>query len=191
MMPLSLYLAAGAAIAGFLGGFYLQGLRWDASLLKTEQARYSAVVRVRQTDADLQRIATARGAATETQLQFQREKANAIQTAIAQRLASLPVCAVPGDVVGLLNAAAGRDPNPTSAGSAGQPGSPLAPADPSRRPDGQPVDVAAGTPGASTAAHELAICARNYAEVCIPNAIERDALRELYNQVKERINRPP
>jgi hypothetical protein len=207
-MPLSIYLALAAVLAGFAGGFYFQGLRWDASLKAAADARYSALVRVRDTDADLQRLATARGASTEAQLQFQREKAHAIQTAITARLAALPVCAVPGDVVGLLNAAA--DARPPGAGSAGEPGPTEPAADSARgggaggggepgrtgRGPGDALVPGAGAaldapPAASTCGAELAIAARNYAEVCIPNAIERDALRGLYNDVRRRINAPP
>jgi len=201
----TLYATLAALVAGFAGGWLVQGWRWDASLTAAANARYSAVVRVRQTDADLQRIATARGASVEAQLQFQRERSHAIQSAINARLAGLPVCAVPGDVVGLLNAAAGRDALAPSAGSAGEPGPAQPGADPPRGAGGAPgsagdapatraAEAGAGRDAAipaSTCGAELAIAARNYSEVCIPNAVERDALRELYNQVRARINAPP
>lgn len=196
---LTLYATLAAMVAGFAGGWLVQGWRWDASLTAAANARYSAVVRVRQTDADLQRIATARGASVEAQLQFQREKSHAIQSAINARLAGLPQCAVPGDVVGLLNAAAGRDALAPSAGSAGEPGPAQPGADTARgagESAGRSPGAEAGTGRdatipASTCGAELAIAARNYSEVCIPNAIERDALRALYNEVKTRINAPP
>jgi len=181
-MPAVVYGLIVAFLAGLAGGWRLTTWRWDASLTAAADARYVAIVKARDTDFDLQRIATARGASTEAALQFQRGKAHAIQTAIAARLAQLPVCAVPADVVGLLNAAAGADAAAQGPGPARQPGPPEPNAVPAR-PAAAEVD--------STAARELAVCALNYAEVCTPNAIERDELRALYNEIKARINGPP
>jgi hypothetical protein len=157
-----------------------QGWRWDASLKAAADARYVTILRVRDTDADLQRIANARGARTEAMLQFQRERAYAIQQSITQALAGLPQCVVPGAVVGLLNDATRADPGPESARAAGEPRAP--------EPAAAPARPALAD---STAATELAICARNYVDVCTPNAIERDELRRLYNEIRAKINGPP
>ena len=178
-MPITLYVTLAALLAGFAGGWATQGWRWDASLKAAAEARYSAVVKVRETDADLQRMATVAGSRTEAMLTFQREKSRAIDKAITASLAGLPQCVVPGAVVGLLNDAT-RAPDAADPGSPGGPGPAQPAADPARP---------AFAPSSCSA--ELAICARNYAEVAIPNAIERDELRRLYNEVKDRVNRPP
>ena len=177
-MPSVVYLVLVAFLAGLAGGWRVEAWRWDASLKSAADARYSAVVKVRDQDQALQRLATVAGGRTEAMLTFQREKAHAINQAITNTLAALPECVIPGRVVGLLNDAE-RTPDPAGPGSAGEPGPPQPAADPSREP------------AASSCTAELAICSRNYADVAVPNAIERDEIRRLYNEVKAKINGPP
>ena len=175
-MPSVVYLVLVAFLAGLAGGWKVESWRWDASLKSAADARYSAVVRVRDADQALQRLATVAGGRAEAMLTFQREKARAINLAINETLAALPECVIPGRVVGLLDDATRAAASPPGPGPPGQPGPPQSPVDPA--PD-------------STCAAQLDICARNYSEVAIPNAIERDEIRRLYNEVKTKINGPP
>ena len=82
------------------------------------------------------------------------------QEVLRAKNSELDSCRVDAELVGLLDAAGTL---PGAAGDPGEPRSGPAPAAPA--PD-------------STAAAELATCRANYAEVCIPNAIQLLELRE-------------
>jgi hypothetical protein len=117
----------------------------------------------------LLQLSNGAGKATYEFTMGQLEKSHAEQKSFREALAAAESCVVPGAAVRMLDNA--TDPNGADyAGSSGKPGPAVSTAD-------------------STCAEQLDIARRNYREVCLPNAKERDELRNLYNDTRDVINK--
>lgn len=87
---------------------------------------------------------------------------------LKKKLARMPMCTVPADVVRLLD--------PDSASNV-----------PDSTTTGQQFGSTTETTD-STCAAELETAAQNYREICIPNAKQLEAVQKAYNVVRENIN---
>lgn len=95
-------------------------------------------------------------------LENKRRKADNELSLLRPKLAALDGCVVPAATVRMLDPDSdGKVTPPTSGASA------------------------ATAPTDSTCGQELAICARNYREVCNPNAEQLGAIQKLYNKVAQ------
>lgn len=160
-MPLTVYITIGAFAAGLLSG----GWGMHRYYLGEEAKAAKKELKV---ERGAQVVANQAAVRHVDRIIEQQEKARAIEKALRAQLAAMGPCTVPGGVVGVLNDAT----VPANARPAGDdPGS--QDAAPARNSD---------------AGAELAICARNYTEVCIPNAQSLNACIAAYNAVKRCIN---
>lgn len=163
-------LCLAAAAAGVL---WYGSSRYDAGIAANEaqwQARMDAAsAQARDDSAELQRIANRGIAAAGGYYIKQMERSNAEQRKLKTALAEAGACIVPSDAVGVLDDATKGEHTTDNAGSAATSGQAIAPAD-------------------STLGEQLAICQRNYIEVCEPNARERDELRLMWKDAQKVVN---
>lgn len=101
-------------------------------------------------------------------LKTQKEGYDNEMLVLKKKLARMPVCTVSADIVRLLDANSSSNLPLSSA-------------------TGQQLGISAETAD-STCSAELETAARNYREVCIPNADQLEAVQKAYNAVKENIN---
>jgi hypothetical protein len=99
------------------------------------------------------------------QLNAQRAKSDELQNRLTVALNGMARCAVPPSVAGVFN----ESSSPVGPGTDGKP-------EPARPP--------AKELGAVDAGEIIAVCQWNYTNVCIPNAIQLDALRAFYNDLR-------
>lgn len=103
------------------------------------------------------------------QMEADRKRSENELSTLRKKLAAMPTCAVAGDTVGMLY--------PTTANSVpGNSSSGLG-------------SVGTATYADSTCADQLELAARNYREVCNPNAEQVIALQKAYNAVRDRYNK--
>jgi hypothetical protein len=149
------YLYAGLFLAGLAAGGY--GVHtWHKA------QRVDTIERARTSEQGFQRVARQADVRYIERLHDQaaaaQTNAKAWERAMLETNYQLAQCRVGADAVGLLNAA-------------GMPGAAADPAQP------RPGSATAAPARDSNAAAELGVCRRNYAEVCVPNAVQLEELR--------------
>lgn len=133
--PLIGYAAAGALLIGFGGGWYVEGLRWSASLLKAERG---AVKQERRQQAQVDKQATEYETERTYEVQKQVVYQDRIRTVFKDKIVP-GECAAPDDVVRVLaEAVTGANSRATGQSGGELPDAP-APAEPADRPRAVPV----------------------------------------------------
>jgi hypothetical protein len=168
-----IWLAFLLAVIVSLGTGAYAGYRYE------KQAQQVAVAKIEVSDSDVARnkeqaadvtMATIGAALTNQQI-AEKAKADNEIAMLKAKLAKTPTCTVSGSVVGMLYPGTSANVPATTATGFGAGGT-TAYAD-------------------SSCGAQLELAARNYREVCEPNAEQLKALQDVYNDLREQFNTKP
>ena len=155
-----------ALVAGLFGSGYHLGSKHETD----KQAKTVIVTQTKVAVVNTKSVAEVNVVATDyvTLLNTQKVTHDEEMRKLKHKLSKLATCTIPGSIVGLLNPGSSIDmPNSSTIGQ-------------------QPSSETETT--GSTCAIELEVAARNYREVCIPNAEQLEAVQSAYNKVRDNIN---
>jgi len=160
------WLAAILALAlSFGAGWMEKGKRVDAeNAIAAQKAEKEKEAKERSAEAAI----TATANQFRDQMEADRKRSENEMSLLRKRLAAMPTCGVAGDTVGML----------FPSGNVNMPGN-----------SGFGLGSVRPTTFAdSTCAEQLELAARNYREVCQPNAQQVMALQNAYNAIREKFN---
>ena len=167
---LQIFALKAAAILVLCLAIFGVGFHYGSSYVEGKQANNEVVAIKKAADTTVATVVDVNAVAVnyEAKLATQKKESNAQISLLKERLASMPSCPVSADIVQLLDSAASGDVSDDST---------------LRR-----STSSATAPAVSSCAAELELAARNYEEVCRPNADQLIAVQTAYEVVMKRLN---